>query len=48
MNILYILVPLALMLATSALLAFRWAARQGQFDDLETPSVRLLLDEDGD
>jgi cbb3-type cytochrome oxidase maturation protein len=46
MNILYILVPLALVMAALAVLAFRWAARQGQFDDLETPAVRILLDEE--
>lgn len=47
MEILYLLVPLALMLAGSAVLAFRWAARNDQFDDLDTPAVRVLLDDDG-
>ncbi|MFP4598204.1 MAG: cbb3-type cytochrome oxidase assembly protein CcoS [Persicimonas sp.] len=27
-------------------MAFWWATRSGQFDDLETPAVRILLDED--
>jgi cbb3-type cytochrome oxidase maturation protein len=47
MSVLFIAVPVALLLASSALLAFFWAARGGQLDDLETPPLRMLLDEDG-
>ena len=43
MSILYILVPLALLLGTGAVLLFLWAVRDGQFEDLETPAVRVLL-----
>lgn len=46
MNVLYVLVPLALALAGAAAAAFRWAVRDGQFDDLETPALRILLDEE--
>ena len=45
MNILYILIPLALVLGGGSLFAFLFAARKGQFDDLETPALRALLDE---
>lgn len=45
MSVLYLLVPLALMLAGSAVLAFRWAAADDQFDDLESPAVRILQDD---
>lgn len=45
MEILYILVPVALLLAATGVLAFRWAVRDGQFDDLDTPPVRVLFDE---
>jgi len=38
----YILLPVALLLAGAALLVFIWAARAGQFDDLETPALRIL------
>ena len=48
MNVLYVLVPLALALALGAVAAFRWAVRDGQFDDVETPALRVLLDEEGD
>ena len=39
----YIL-PLALMLVGGAVLAFVWSAKSGQYDDLETPAVRVLHD----
>lgn len=45
MNVLYLLVPLALVIVAAAVIAFRWATRQGQFDDLDTPAVRVLFDE---
>lgn len=46
MEILYVLVPLALLLAATGVLAFRWAVHSGQFDDLDTPPLRVLF-EDG-
>ena len=45
MNVLYLLVPLAIALAAAAVAAFRWAVRDGQFDDVETPAVRVLFDD---
>ena len=49
MTVFYVLVPLALLLAALGVAAFRWAVRDGQFDDVETPALRILLDdlEDG-
>ena len=46
MTVLYVLVPLALLLATGAVVAFLWAARDGQLDDLETPPIRILHDDE--
>ncbi len=46
MNILFALIPLSLALLAAAVWAFFWAVRSGQFDDLDTPAVRILLDED--
>ena len=46
MSVIYMLLPLALLMAAAALASFIWAARQGQFDDLETPAQRALLDDD--
>lgn len=45
MSVLQILVPVAIALVVVALVAFRWAARQGQFDDMVTPALRMLRDE---
>lgn len=46
MSILYLLIPIALLIVAGAIAAFWWATRSGQFDDLETPAVRILIDED--
>jgi cbb3-type cytochrome oxidase maturation protein len=45
MTILFVVLPLATLLSVLAMIAFAWAARKGQFDDLTTPAVRLLCDE---
>ena len=44
MEVLYFLVPVALVLAGFSAYAFRWAARDDQFDDLDSPAVRMLDD----
>lgn len=46
MNVLYLLLPIALVLATAAVLTFVWAVRRGQFDDLDTPAIRVLFDDE--
>lgn len=45
MGVLFFLIPLALVVVTAAVLAFRWALADGQFDDLDTPSLRVLVDD---
>jgi cbb3-type cytochrome oxidase maturation protein len=45
-SILFLLIPLGLVLVALALWAFFWAVRAGQFDDLESPAVQILLDDD--
>lgn len=45
MSVLFIAVPAALAFAISAVIAFVWAARSGQLDDLETPPLRMLQDD---
>lgn len=45
MTILYLLVPLALGIVLVAVIAYAWAVRTGQMDDLTTPSIRPLIDE---
>lgn len=46
MNILYLLIPLALVLLGVAVWAFFWAVGSGQFDDLDTPAMRVVMDDD--
>lgn len=46
MDILYLLIPLSMVLVTVMVAAFLWAIRSGQFDDLEGPAHRILLDDD--
>jgi cbb3-type cytochrome oxidase maturation protein len=45
MSVLLIAVPAALAFAISAVIAFLWASRTGQLDDLDTPPLRMLHDE---
>jgi cbb3-type cytochrome oxidase maturation protein len=45
-TIIYALIPLGLLLLGVAIWAFFWAVRSGQFDDMETPAWRILLDDD--
>ena len=46
MSVIYLLIPMALILAGGALAAFLWSVRQGQFDDLDTPPHRAVFDDD--
>jgi cbb3-type cytochrome oxidase maturation protein len=45
-SILYLLIPLGLVLLAFAVAAFFWAVRTGQFDDLETPAMSVVMDDD--
>lgn len=45
MSVLFLVLPLALVLVGVAIWAYVWSARAGQFDDLDTPAVRLLHDD---
>lgn len=46
MEVLYFLVPLALILVGVIVWAFLWSIRSGQFDDMEGPAHRILMDEE--
>lgn len=46
MNILYLLIPLGLLLLGLAVAAFFWAVGSGQFDDLESPAMSVVMDDD--
>lgn len=42
MSMIYILIPLSLVLAAVAVWGFFWAVKSGQFDDLDTPALKIL------
>ena len=46
MSVLLIMLPIALVLAGIGVWAFIAAARSGQFDDLDTPALRAVFDDD--
>jgi len=45
-SVMFILLPLALVFAAAALGVFIWAALSGQCDDVHTPAVRILYDDE--
>ena len=45
MSVLYIALPIALLLGGAGLLACLYCIRDGQYDDLDSPSVRVLVDD---
>ncbi len=45
MNVLYFIIPLAVVMALGFVWAFFWAADKGQYDDLETPALKMLIDD---
>lgn len=46
MNVLVYLVPMALGLGLTGLLAFLWSLRSGQYEDLDGAAIRVLDDDD--
>jgi cbb3-type cytochrome oxidase maturation protein len=46
MQILYLMIPIALLLAGIAVAAFVMSVRSGQYDDLEGEGYRILMDDD--
>ena len=46
METLYLLIPISVGLVFLIGIAFWWSLRNGQFDDLEGPAYRILMDDD--
>ncbi len=46
MNILLFLIPISLVMIGAAALLFAWAVKHGQFEDLDTPALDILRDDD--
>ncbi len=45
MSVMYIALPVTAMLAISAVWAFVRFAKRGEYDDLDTPPIRMLNDD---
>lgn len=46
MDIIYLLLPVALIIVIIIIAIFFWAVKSDQFDDLEGPAHRILMDDD--
>ena len=46
MNILYFLIACSILLALIFLATFFWSVKDGQNDDMQTPAMRILFDDD--
>ncbi len=47
MDIIFVIIPLTLLLAVVAIVAFAWAVKRNQFEDTTTPAMRILFEENG-
>lgn len=43
-----ILIPIALLLGFSGLVAFFWAMKAGQYEDLDGAAMRILIEDEAD
>ncbi len=48
MDVIYYLLPMAILLGGFFLITFLFAVHEGQFDDLDTPAHRILIEEEGE
>ncbi len=45
MNIIYVLIPLSLLVVFVAIVFFFWAVNNDQYDDFDSPSKHIILDD---
>lgn len=45
MSALYFLIPMSLLIVAGALGIFLWSLRRGQYEDLESPAHRIIIDD---
>lgn len=46
MDIIYLLLPVALIILLIIIVVFFWAVKSDQFEDMEGPAHRILMDDD--
>ncbi len=46
MNIIYFLIGCSIIMALLFLAAFFWSVKNGQHDDMHTPALRILFEDD--
>ena len=46
MDIIFLLIPLSILLIVIIIAVLFWAIRSGQYDDMEGPAHRILMDDD--
>ena len=45
MNVIFLLIGISVLVALSFLAIFLWNVKSGQYDDAETPSIRMLFED---
>ena len=45
MEVIFILIGISILLASSFMISFIWVVGTGQYDDVETPAIRVLLED---
>lgn len=48
MDIIYLLIPIALILVSIIIWLFLWAVKSSQFDDMEGPAHKIIMDDDNE
>ncbi len=46
MDVIFLLVPIAMVLVIFMAVVYWWSVKSGQMDDLEGPAYRILMDDD--
>ncbi|MBL7684424.1 MAG: cbb3-type cytochrome oxidase assembly protein CcoS [Deltaproteobacteria bacterium] len=46
MNMIFFMLPIALLLSASGVIAYLWCSSHDQYNDLETPAHRMLLEDE--
>ncbi len=46
MSVIFIVLPIAILMAAAAVGAFLWCVKQGQYDDVDTPAYRVIHEQE--